>query len=442
MSAVSAIERVAETNSDWTAALAASDSVVHLGDQAVALKTLLARGRALWAPHRTSKLPALCGIDDIDRLSLLVAAIVDRRSTLLCAADTLPPALCDAVIGGTVPEPHGTSHATWPDGLAVLSSGTLGAPKVILHDVRDLLATAAMVMRRLGLGAEDRVLVTVPLHHMYGLGAALVPALLAGAQVHLLPRANLLSFNEALRTATPTWVYSTPHLLRTLVQRKHGAIAGCRGLVLAGDGTPEPLHAQACALFGRVFDLYGSSELGVIAISGPDQPQALRPLDGVRVFPGDAGAEQGTLVVRHPHAATHIAREGVLAAMPEAWDTRDIARFHGDGTFSIQGRADLSLNRAGKLLVLADLERTIMAWPGVELAVAIVLDEDTVAGKGILVAVQSSSPDLTLDRLKRHAAETLPVFARPDRYALVAELPRLGSGKPDRTTITKDHRHG
>lgn len=443
---MNAAERIAGTGDDCTAVLAASDSVVHLGGESVPLKTLLARGRARWQARPAHSLPALRGIGDVDMLSLLLAAIVDRRPALLCAADAIPPAPCDAVIGATDDAhdaaPASTVSIGWPDGLVVLSSGTLGTPKLIRHAHRDLLATAAMAWQRLGLAADDRVLVTVPLHHMYGLGAALIPALLAGADVHLLPKANLLGFNDALRAATPTWVFSTPHLLRTLVQRKHTPVPGCRGLVLAGDGIPPPLHAHAQQLFGRVFDLYGSSELGVIAISDANRPQALRALDGVHVFLADADAEQSTLVVVHPHAATHIVHEDTCRTVPRDWDTRDIAIFHDDGSFEIRGRADLSLNRAGKLLVLADLERTIMAWPGVELAVAIVLDEDTTAGKAIAVAVQPSSPDLTLDRLKQHAADTLPVFARPDRYVLVAELPRLGSGKPDRNTITKDHRHG
>ena len=443
---MNAAERIAGTGDDCTAVLAASDSVVHLGGESVPLKTLLARGRARWQARPAHSLPALRGIGDVDMLSLLLAAIVDRRPALLCAADAIPPAPCDAVIGATDDAhdaaPASTVSIGWPDGLVVLSSGTLGTPKLIRHAHRDLLATAAMAWQRLGLAADDRVLVTVPLHHMYGLGAALIPALLAGADVHLLPKANLLGFNDALRAATPTWVFSTPHLLRTLVQRKHTPVPGCRGLVLAGDGIPPPLHAHAQQLFGRVFDLYGSSELGVIAISDANRPQALRALDGVHVFLADADAEQSTLVVVHPHAATHIVHEDTCRTVPRDWDTRDIAVFHDDGSFEIRGRADLSLNRAGKLLVLADLERTIMAWPGVELAVAIVLDEDTTAGKAIAVAVQPSSPDLTLDRLKQHAADTLPVFARPDRYVLVAEVPRLGSGKPDRNTITKDHRHG
>lgn len=444
---MSAVEPAARAGRDLSDALAASASVVHLGGESAGVQALLTRGRVAWQAHAACRFPALRGIGDIDMLSLLLAAIVDRRTTLLCAADAAAPAACDGVIGGAIELRDERARIAeqqplYPDGLAVLSSGTLGTPKIIWHDPDDLLATAALAMRRLGLRADDRVLVTVPLHHMYGLGAALIPALLAGAQVHLLPKANLLSFNDALRTAAPTWVYSTPHLLRTLVQRKHAPISDNCSLVLAGDGIPAPLHAQAQVVFQRVFDLYGSSELGVIAISAANRPQTLHPLDGVRVFPAEAGAEQTRLVVRHPHPATHIAHADGLIAVPPAWDTRDIAVFGDDGSFAIRGRADLSLNRAGKLLVLADLERAMMGWPGVELAVAIALDEDTAAGKAIAAVVQASSSALTVDTLKQHAANTLPAFARPDRYVLAAELPRLGSGKPDRNTITKDYRHG
>jgi acyl-coenzyme A synthetase/AMP-(fatty) acid ligase len=382
----------------------------------------------------------------------LLAAIVEQRTALLCADDATLPAFCDARIDARLgDDATGSSledtspsarRGEWPDGVAVLSSGTLGAPKVIRHAYDDLLATGALVMRRLTLTADDRVLVTVPLHHMYGLGAALIPALLAGAHIHLLPKANLLGFNDALRTTKPTLLFSTPHLLRTLLQRKESPIGGCRGLVLAGDGVPPPLFAHAQHIFNRVWDLYGTSELGVVAISEENRPRALRTLEGVRAFPADQNAVQSNLIVAHPHAATHIARDDDISLVPCDWDTRDIAVFDEDGSFAIRGRADLSLNRAGKLLVLADLERAIMDWPDVELAVAIMLEDDTIAGKAIAAVVKPSRSGLTVDALKQHASNTLPAFARPDRYMLVSDLPCLGSGKPDRNAITKEYRHG
>jgi non-ribosomal peptide synthetase component E (peptide arylation enzyme) len=92
--------------------------------------------------------------------------------------------------------------------------------------------------------------------------------------------------------------------------------------------------------------------------------------------------------------------------------------------------------------VLAELERIVMGWPGVELAVAIVLEDETAAGKAIALVIKPSAAALTIDALKQLASTTLPAFARPDRYTLVSDMPCLGSGKPDRNTIIKDHRHG
>ncbi len=436
----------------WAEALTGSGSVLHIGGETATVETLLARGRAGWQAHRAHQFPALLGIGDIDMLSLQLAAIVDQRPALFCARDATPPALCDAHIAATAA--GSGANALWkatppcdettrlPAGFAVLSSGTLDAPKVIWHRHRNLVETGSLVMRRLKLTADDRVLITVPLHHLYGLGAALVPALLASAEIHLLPKANLLGFNDALRAFEPTRVFSTPHLLHTLLRRKHESLQSCRSIVLAGDGIPPMLHTQARQVFNQVVDLYGSSELGVIALSEPNQPQTLHPLQGVRVSPAEHGAEQSALIVAHPYAATHIAHHGTISALPPEWDTRDIATFTDDGTFSVQGRADHSLNRAGKLLVLAELERAIMDWPGIELAVAIVLEEETALGKAIAVVIKPSAAALTIDALKHLASTTLPVFARPDRYTLVSDLPCLGSGKPDRNAIIKDHCHG
>lgn len=447
---MNAIQR---SNGDWKHVLAESPSIVRVGKQTAALQDLLAEGRALWrdriGDRAACRFPALRGIDDMRMISLLMCAVVDGRSTLLCAADASPPPICDTVVGGPPdrdlahrPEQRmtdTTATGPWPAGLAVLSSGTLATPKVIWHHPARMLETAALTRSRLGLREDDHVLITVPLHHMYGLGAALLPALLAGADVHLLPRAHLLAFNDALKHHPPTWVYSTPHLLRTLLQRKETAIAGCRGAVLAGDGISATLHDRARQVFHRVYNLYGSSELGVIAISAPNSPSALHPLDGVRACCADPGTGHTSLIVAHPYAATHFAHEGTVRAMPDSWDTRDIAVFHDDGGFGIRGRADLSMNRAGKLLVLADLEREVMEWPGVALAVAFPLDEDTTAGKAIAMVVTPSSPTLSIDVLKRRAADALPAYARPDRYVIAAEIPRLGSGKPDRNAITKEY---
>jgi hypothetical protein len=428
-----------------------SQSTIRMAGDTVAVSVLLARGRELWQFHRPRRLPALMGIDDLDRLAMLLAALADDRDVVLCPPDARMPAGCDARIGargdigdaGHAAEapPSNVATATL-GGFAVLSSGTLGTPKLIWHRAGRLLATAAAVMERLELIAGERVLITVPVHHLYGLGAALMPALLADAEIQLLPRANVLNFNDALRTFEPQRVYSTPHLMRALLHRKQTPSPYCRSLVLAGDGVPANLHAQAAKIFHRVHNLYGSSELGVIAISAANAPQALSPLPGVAAFAAEPDAERSNLHILHPFPATHIDSDGAVFSLTQPWDTRDIASFAADGTFVLHGRADLSLNRAGKLVILGELEQAAMDWPGVALAVAVPLDEIAAAGQAIALVVKSADASLTLDALKAHASRSLPMFARPDHYRIVADLPCLSNGKPDRSAIYKEYRHG
>lgn len=425
--------------------LARSRSSIHLGASSMDVPSLLSRGRELWQRHGASRVPALMGIDDHEKLGLLLAALADDRNVVLCPADARMPAQCDARIGvgGDAGEVlSAVSVGAVPGGFAVLSSGTLATPKLIWHRAARLLATAAAVAARLDLTVGERVLITVPVHHLYGLGAALIPALLADAEILLLPRANLLNFNDALRVFEPQRVYSTPHLMRALLQRKEIPLPYCRGLVLAGDGISANLHAQAGRIFNRVHNLYGSSELGVIATSAANAPQALLPLPGVAALPADPDADRSNLHIIHPFPATHLDIDGVVSVLAQPCDTRDIATFADDGTFTLHGRADLSLNRAGKLMLLGELEQIAMDWPGVALAVAVPMEEITAAGQAITLVIKSSDASLTVEALKAHATSGLPVFARPDHFRIVSDLPCLASGKPDRSAIYKEHHHG
>ena len=412
----------------------AAGAHLRIGDTHASVTDWVAAGRAGWRAAAATALPSLRGVADAEALGLLLSALADGRRLLLCPPDATPPA-CGAGLDADT------------GAIAVLSSGTLGPPNVLWHRTDALFATARLAGERLGIARGERVLIAVPLHHLYGLGAGLLVALLAGAEILLLPKADLLSFNAALRGFAPQTTFATPHLLRAVLQRKQGPIPGSIRVVSAGDALPEPLLAQARGCFGAVNNLYGSSELGVIAIgdapADTQAPDALRALPGVRLSLADMRDDRGRLHVAHPFPAFRIEHQGETTTPSTPWDTGDIASIAADGGLQVHGRADLSLNRAGKLLVLADVERAVAAWPGVTTAVAVPWSRDTAAGRGFSIVVEPDAtgtpPDIAA--LKREAIGTLPVFARPDRVHIIDRLPRLASGKPDRRTLLEAYGH-
>jgi len=443
-----------------------SEANITIGSQRYAVSSLIRRGELLSDQFVTKSCVALCGIHSWDLLALLLAFLVNRQSCLLSSTDAQLPKVVSTSIGPQSLESNNAPSAlsitslpspeiaAVPNCFAVLSSGTLGQPKVIWHDIASTVRTALLVQERLQLSAQSKVLITVPLHHMYGLGAALLPAIVADADITLLLNANLISLFQSLRSGNHDVVYSTPHQMRAVLKRLPDVGAKPSSLVMAGDAVSSELGQEAQRVFGRCFNLYGSSELGVVAISAANEVERLQPLKSVQLrsdaaHPALAQADLSAnklaatsspcLWVRHPYAARGFHDQQGYHSMAEWWDTRDVGVVHHDGCCSLRGRVDLSVNRAGKLLVLAELEQQLMAWPEIDRAVASILPEQQAGGLTVALLVKASNDELDETKLRQLCVARLPYFARPDRYVISNDIPCLASGKPDRKTIMREY---
>jgi acyl-CoA synthetase (AMP-forming)/AMP-acid ligase II len=109
--------------------------------------------------------------------------------------------------------------------LFVHTSGSLDRAKLVVHDPVRVLANARAVVHRLGLARTDRISVPVPIWHMYGLGAALLPGLLAGATIDLIAQANALRVFERERRFAPTVAFVTPSFAASLLKAARTAYA-------------------------------------------------------------------------------------------------------------------------------------------------------------------------------------------------------------------------
>jgi acyl-coenzyme A synthetase/AMP-(fatty) acid ligase len=351
--------------------------------------------------------------------------------------------------------------------LILRTSGSLAEPKWVVHTHAGLLQNAQNAVEHLGLTSSDRVLIPVPLAHMYGLGAGFLPAMLAGASIELLEGANLIRYLERERAFQPSVAFLTPNLCSMLL-RPRSAPAHYRHVVVAGDKLGAPAFHQAEAIYRRVINLYGSTEMGVICVADARQPatsaSALTvgpPLAGVRLRieppAGSTGADAseppgepvplgytddgGDLLCAHPYGFTgYVDLDGAPvpaepAAEPGWYATRDLARRHDDGAVEVLGRSDHATNRDGRLVMLAEVERALARLPGVA-AAAVVLAAPTLRGRAMIAFVSAhGGADLDLGQLRRAAREALPSYAVPDELRALPSLPTLASGKLDRRAL-------
>ncbi|POM22502.1 2-succinylbenzoate--CoA ligase [Actinomadura rubteroloni] len=365
-------------------------------------------------------------------LTALAAALDGTGPAILPLPPDLPApartALLDAAAPHAVTTEDGTT--TRPGGVPVdpgtavliATSGSTGTPKAVELSAAALRHSAAATLDRVGAAPGDRWLCCLPTSHIAGL-QVLVRSLLAGTDPEIHPR-----FDPAAVAASPAaHVSLVPTQLRRLLDA--GADLARFATILLGGAAADPaLLDRARARGARVRTTYGMSETcGGCAYDGV-------PLDGVRVAvgPGDRVRVAGPVLFtgyRLRPDLTAAARDG------DWYVTQDLGVLE-DGRFRVRGRADDVINTGGEKVVAGEVAAVLARHPAVA-DVAVVGRPDPEWGERVTAVVVPAGPPPSLDELRDWVRADLPAPAAPRALDLVAEIPLLPSGKPDRALLRR-----
>jgi 4-hydroxybenzoate-CoA ligase len=347
--------------------------------------------------------------------------------------------------------PPASFAATLPDDPAfiVYTSGTGGRAKGVVHAQRAAWARRMMWRGWYGLTADDRVLHAGAFNWTYTLGAGLTDpwAIGATALIYAGPRdrhvwPHLAAAHGATLFAAAPGVYRQMLDVPDLA----GAFAGLRHGLSAGEALPEAVRTAWEAATGKpIYEALGMSEVSTYISFSPAHPtvpgRAGRPQPGRRVAilpeTGDAplprGAD-GLLAVsrRDPGLMLGYWRrpdETATAFRGEWFVTGDRARMEQDGTITFLGRADDLITAGGFRIAPAEVERALLAYPGVaDCAVAPFAPRPGVTSIGALY-VSTTGADIAAADLAAHCAERLARYKQPRSFRRVDALPRTANGK-------------
>jgi acetyl-CoA synthetase len=131
--------------------------------------------------------------------------------------------------------------------------------------------------------------------------------------------------------------------------------------------------------------------------------------------------------------------ETYWSRFPGMWYHGDWASVDEDGHWFLHGRADESMNVAGRKMGPAEVEDTMMQHPGVAEA-AVIGVPDEIKGEAI-VGYAVAKPGVTVSSAAVCAtvAEVLGQVFRPREIVVVAELPKTQSGKIVRRLIRQKY---
>ena len=396
---------------------------------------------------------------------LLVALLRERTSFLLTSAspqasDLKPtPHFCGyrlTVVPGTL-SPAGSIRVEpnpqyngkpWPPGkLYLRTSGSMGASKIVIHSHEKVIGNARNCVLKYAFNAATRALIPVPIAHMYGFGAELLPAIMAGASIDLQEKTNVLKYLDREKRFRPTMAFVTPSICEMLLKAFKAPRTNYAVFVTSGQRISEELfRAFDPCVNGRLINQYGSTEMGATSACDPGDHLDRRaqtigaPMSGVqlRVAEGPSGA--GELFCRHPYGFEGYVDETgewLEPAPADGWyRTGDLATAGPDGSIAVLGRADSSVNRRGYLVLLSDIERTLEKLEGLAGVVVVAGGGENKQGQRIAAfCVPRSGSILDGTQLRHHCFDVLPHYAVPDEVRVTDRLPLLPSGKVDRQAL-------
>ena len=214
------------------------------------------------------------------------------------------------------------------------TSGSTGTPKPFLAGKREMAASAAMTVRRLGLKAGDRALLCLPLDYIAG-QMVVVRAMLAGLElVPVTPSRHPfagLAGSIGFAALVPLQVKASLE-----VPEERDALRAVRELIIGGAAVDPGLASELKGFPHEVWSTYGMTEtlshVALRPLSGPEAGSWYEPLDGVAV----SSTERGTLAIEAP--ALGVSRI----------ETNDLVLFRpGSTRFRILGRVDNVIDSGG-----------------------------------------------------------------------------------------------
>jgi O-succinylbenzoic acid--CoA ligase len=294
------------------------------------------------------------------------------------------------------------------EALVIVSSGSTGSPKGIIHTHSSILAGAQASASRLQLNASDHWLVCIPVSHVGGF-SVISRAMHTGAALSLHPNFDVTAVRQAAENgATHT------SLVATALSRIDTSLF--KTILLGGSSAPANLP-------NNVITTYGMTETGGGVVYNGE------PLSNVEIK-----IEEGEIYLRCPMLTCGYRNEQTLSLKDGWYATGDMGEIN-NGKLSVHGRKTDMIITGGENVWPSAVEASLSSHPMID-QVVVRGTPDTNWGQRVVAYVVlngslNSSEESLLSDLREHVKHTLPAFCAPQQVIVLNQIPRTSLGKVD-----------
>lgn len=361
--------------------------------------------------------------------------------------------------------PHIDPGAPW---MIVYTSGTTALPKGVVLSNANHFAAAAGSRQRLGHGAGEVWLATLPLYHVGGL-AILARAVLEGSRVDLSSGFDAARVRRVIENGPATMISLVPTMLARLLEMPPAAHSKLRCLLIGGAALSPALARRALESGLPIAVTYGLSEAcSQVCTTLPGSTDATDgsvgtalSCVGVRIdSPADDGI--GELLVRGPNVTSRYFRNDAAntaafaeppvapapgASLPQQADlhvgrwlrTGDLASIDAQGRVHIACRRSDLIVSGGENIVPSQVETVLEEHPAVRECAVFGIDDPEWGQR--VIALVAPRVDHSMDvadvtaELTAWCRERLAAYKTPRVFRFVHALPRNATGKVDRRAL-------
>lgn len=332
-----------------------------------------------------------------------------------------------------------------PGALVALTGGTTGVPKGAVRRINSPLA-AAQFLERIPLPRNGVTFLAAPMFHGTALSQFLLSMALGTTNV-MRTKFDPLETLAAIETFRCTTLVLVPTMLQRIISLGDDVISShdtrsLQVLFCAGSALPSSLGDEATRLFGDVvYNLYGTSEVGVATVATPDDwkeaPGTVgRPPRSCRVAIYDqndalvVGPDQkGTIYVGSALSFDGYTGGGGKKTLNGLLSSGDVGHWDIGGRLFIDGRDDDMIVSGGENVFPGEIENLLYAHSAVMEAAVIPVPDSDFGQRLAAVLVLNSGATFTEDDVKTYVREHLARFKVPRDVWFVTKLPRTPVGK-------------
>lgn len=329
-----------------------------------------------------------------------------------------------------------------PAGICLLktTSATTGAARQVAFNEAQLAADPDNIVATMGLRRDSPNLAVISLAHSYGFSNLVLPLLLHGIPLVLVPSA----LPEALRQAAATGANLTLPAVPALWRAWHeaGAIpANIRLATSAGAPLPLPLEQAVFERSGlKLHNFLGSTECGGIAYDASDTPRTDASLVGTAMRNVELSrGDDGCLVVSGANVGETYWPDPDARLGGGTFHTSDLVELRDGGVF-LRGRASDLINVAGRKVAPETIEQALLTHPAVRECLVLGLPSEDAARGDEVAAVVATREEVTVEQLRQFLHTRLPDWQIPREWRLVESLTVNARGKLSRAEWRSDFR--